>query len=102
VPVNSTVGLLSLMDKGQTSLAGTDGWSRSAWVAYTIIVTVILVLQLLRWTQGFGHRDNLLPTTALLIIALAGLFQLKGLAKRLAQFVTWGILVIVIVMLIYR
>ena len=90
------------MDKAETSVAAASGWSRSAWVVFAIMFTVMLLVQLLRWTQGFGHWDNLLPSTALLIMALAHVFQLKGLAKQISQVVSWIILIVVIVMLVVR
>jgi hypothetical protein len=90
------------MDKTQTPSAAADEWSRSAWVVFAILWTVILLLQLLRWTHGFDHWDNLLPSTALVIIALAHVFQLKGLAKRLSQVVSWALLIIMAIMLIRR
>jgi hypothetical protein len=79
-----------------------EGWSRSAWVVFAGIATLLGLLNLLRWTQGFGHWERLLPPAVLLMIALAHVFQLRGLAKRVSQVVCWLMLIIVAVMLIIR
>ena len=84
------------------SLARDERWSKSAWVIFAGISTLFGVLQLVRWTQGFGHWEGLLPPAVLLMIALAHVFQLRGLAKRVSQVVCWLVLIIVAAMLIIR
>jgi hypothetical protein len=77
-------------------------WSRSAWVVFAAIATLLGLLNLWRWAQGFGHWEQFLPPAVLLTTALAHVFQLRGLSKRVAQVVCWLMLIIVAVMLIIR
>jgi hypothetical protein len=79
-----------------------EGWSRSAWVVFAGIATLVGLLNLWRWTQGFDHWEVLLPPAVPLVVALAHVFQLRGLAKRVSQVVCWLMLIIVAVMLIIR
>lgn len=91
--------LLSFMSKDGTN---STAWSRSAWVVFAVIFAVILLIQILRLYQDGGHWESLLPSVALLIMAVAHVAQLKGWAQRLSQVICWGILIVTVVMFIIR
>jgi len=68
----------------------------------SIVIAALFLIQLFHWLFGSGHWDDLLLLIVVLIVQLTQYFQLKGLAKLFSQVMTWGLTVVIIVMLIVR
>ena len=89
------------MDNNQTS-ERRQGWSRGLLVLVAIMCAVILMIHVWRWARGLGRWDDLLPSSGLLLLALPGVLEIKGVAKYVLQFTSCLILVVAIVMLSVR
>jgi hypothetical protein len=76
-----------------------EGWTRPLWFFVAIASTVALLLCLWRWARGHGHWDDLLPSSALLLLALPGVVRIEGVPRYVLQFLGLSIAIVAIVML---
>lgn len=74
-------------------------WSRSASIIFASVFAVFLLLQLLRWDRSWKRIDTVLLPTALLIISMPHVFQLKGYVRRIFEVVAWALVILGLVIL---
>ena len=87
------------MEDVRTTKRTKEGWSRPLWFFVAIASTALLLLYLWRWARGHGHWDDLLASSALLLLALPHAFRIEGVPKYVLQFLGLGIVILAIVML---
>lgn len=75
---------------------------RSAWIVLTIIFALLLILQLVRWIQGGSKVDSILVPVALLLMGLAHVLQLRGMAQRVVLIVSGVVAVLALVIPLIR
>jgi|GEM_PF-2839429 len=75
------------------------GWSQNFSLFIVIASTALLLLRLWRWAHGHGHWDDLLTSSALLLLALPQALRIEGVPKYVVQFLGLGVMIVAIVML---
>lgn len=90
------------MSKQTESPDRDDSSLRTAWVVLTIIFAALLLVQLVRWIQGGSRIDSLLVPVALLLMGLAHVLQLKGMAQRLVLIVSGVVAVLALLIPLLR
>ena len=87
------------MEDVRTTKRTNESWTRPLWFFVAIASTVVLLLSLWRWARGHGHWDDLLPSSALLLLALPPVVRIEGVPKYVLQFLSLGVAILAIVML---
>ena len=96
----SDVGLLTeYMADARTTKRNNEGWTRPLWYCVAIVSAAVLLLCLWRWARGHGHWDDILPSSALLLLALPNVVRIEGVPKYVLQLVGLGIAILAIVLL---
>jgi hypothetical protein len=87
------------MEDAQNTKRSNEGWTRPLWFSVAIISAVALLLCLWQWTRGHGHWDDILPSSALLLLALPSLVRIEGVTKYVLQFLGLGIAILAVILL---
>lgn len=90
------------MSKQTDSTNRDEGTLRTAWVVLTIIFAALLLVQLVRWIQGGSRVDSILVPVALLLMGLAHVLQLRGMAQRLVLIVSGVVAVLALLIPLLR
>jgi hypothetical protein len=75
-------------------------WLQRYSLVLAIVSAGLLGIQCWRWARGHGHWDDLLPSSALLFLMLANVFQRS--TKHVLQFIGLVVMIAAIVMLSIR
>jgi len=75
------------------------GWSQTLSLFVVLGSTALLLLCLWRWTRDHGHWDDLLTSSALLLLALPQALRIEGVPKYVVQFLGLSVVIVAIVML---
>jgi hypothetical protein len=90
------------MNKQIEPRARDDGGLRPTWVVLTIIFAILLLVQLFRWSQGGSRADGILVPAALMLMGLAHVLRIKGIAQGVMLIVSGALAGLALVMAIIR
>jgi polyferredoxin len=77
-------------------------WLRSVWIGLTIFFTVVLGFRLFQWLRGAERLDAILVPVVFILMGLAHIFQLKGVAQKVVLVISMLLAILAVLLLIIR
>jgi hypothetical protein len=75
---------------------------RLAWIILTILFTIILIIQIVRWSRGGSRIDSSLVPAAFIAMGLSHILRFTGAAQKIMLLVSALLAALAVVLMIIR